>query len=202
MLQTAHKTVVFVGRFGLKTMRQLDNEKEIIAHCQNGETAFFGALYDRYVRTIYSFIYYKTFHKETAEDLTSETFFKALNHIKAVDPNRSFQSWLYKIAQNCVIDHFRRERKTENVDDVWDIADNTNLEIDANVSLQISALRKELGQLSHLQRDIIIMRVWQELSYREIAEIVGKSEASCKMNYSRAVKHLKKVVPITIGITD
>lgn len=179
-------------------MRQLDNEKELIAQCQKGKTVFFGALYDRYVRIIYSFIYYKTFNKETAEDLTSETFFKALSHIHTVDPNRSFQSWLYKIAQNSVIDHFRRERKTENVDDIWDIADNTNLEVDANVALQISALRLELGHLTRLQRDIVIMRVWQELSYREIAEIVGKSEASCKMNYSRAVKHLKKVVPIAI----
>ncbi len=186
----------------LSTMRQLDNEKDLIARCQNGETAFFGALYDRYVRIIYSFIYYKTFQKEVAEDLTSETFFKALSYIHTVDPHRSFQSWLYKIAQNCVIDHFRRERKTEHVDDVWDIADDTNLEIDANVSLQIGALRQELSQLSRVQRDIIIMRVWQELPYREIAEIVGKSEASCKMNYSRAVKHLKKVVPITVGSTD
>ncbi len=182
-------------------MRQLENEKELLARCQQGDTSPFGALYDRYVRVIYSFIYYKTFNKETAEDLTSETFFKALSHIKTVDVKRSFQSWLYKIAQNSVIDHFRRERRTEGIDDIWDVADGTNLEVDAHAALQISSLREELSNLSHLQRDIVIMRVWQELPYQEIAEIVGKSEASCKMAYFRALKHLKKAA-VTIGITE
>jgi RNA polymerase sigma-70 factor (ECF subfamily) len=149
---------------------------------------------------IYGFIYYKTFHKETAEDLTSETFFKALTHIQTVDPSRSFQSWLYKIAQNSVIDHFRRERYMENIDDIWDVADGANVETDASVALEIRALRKELHNLSRRERDIVIMRVWQELSYREIAEILGKSEASCKMSYSRVVSKLKQTVPVALGI--
>ncbi len=200
MLQSALGYVVRIGRFGAYYMHQIENEKELIARCQQGETELFGPLYDRYVRVIYGFIYYKTFHKETAEDLTSETFFKALTHIQTVDPSRSFQSWLYKIAQNSVIDHFRRERYMENIDDIWDVADGANVETDASVALEIRALRKELHNLSRRERDIVIMRVWQELSYREIAEILGKSEASCKMSYSRVVSKLKQTVPVALGI--
>lgn len=148
-------------------------------------------LYDRHVRTVYNFIYYKTHHKETAEDLTSETFFKALRSMSSVDSKRSFISWLYKIAQNSVIDHYRAKRPTQNIDDVWDMADEDDAVALLDTTLHAAKVKAELGKLPSAERDIIFMRVWQELSYKEIAEIVGKSEASLKMAFSRTIKKLR-----------
>jgi RNA polymerase sigma-70 factor (ECF subfamily) len=176
----------------------LNNEKDLIRKCQNGETAAFGTLYDHYIRLIYNFIFYKTFHKETAEDLTSETFFKALRNIQSVDLEKSFGSWLYKIAQNTVLDHYRARRNHEDIDDFWDISDTTDIALEVDTSISVDALKKELKNLSSTDRDIIIMRIWQDLSYKEIADIVGKSEASCKMTYSRALAKLRSTMPLAV----
>ena len=88
----------------------LEREGEILREYQAGNLEHFGEIYDVYIKKIYNFIYYKTHHKETAEDLTSETFRKALSNIKSFDTHRAFSSWLYRIAQNTVIDHYRTYR--------------------------------------------------------------------------------------------
>lgn len=177
----------------------LENEQELIRQSKNGDSAAFGHLYDHYIRSIYNFIYYKTHHKETAEDLTSQTFFKALKNIQSVDPNKSFKSWLYKIAQNTVIDHYRSHREHQDIDDEWDIADeDVDIVADLDTSRQVERLKKYLHKLSSSERDIIMMRVWQELSYKEIAEILGKSEGSCKMAYSRSLEKLRTIMPIAL----
>jgi RNA polymerase sigma-70 factor (ECF subfamily) len=174
------------------------NEKAVIERCHSGDTQAFGLLYDRHVKTIYNFIYYKTFHKETAEDLTSETFFKALKNIQSVDSNRSFISWLYKVAQNTVLDHFRTRRKSEDIDDFWDIKDETDIAAEAHIAGNIEELKKHLKTLPTHERDLILMRVWQDMSYKEIAEVLGKSEASCKMMYSRTIAKLRDMMPLAI----
>ncbi len=179
-------------------MTQTYNEKELIERCQGGDTEAFGLLYDHHVRTIYNFIYYKTHHKETAEDITSQTFFKALTHIDSVDTTRSFLSWLYKIAHNSVLDHYRTKRHTEDIDDVYDLSTEEDTVGMIDDREEAAKVKKYLEKLTPLERDIIIMRVWQELSYKEIAEIVGKTEASCKMMYSRSLKKLRDVLPLAL----
>lgn len=176
------------------------DEKAIIRACLKGDTARFAELYDAYVRNIYNFIYYKTHHKETAEDLTSETFFKALKNIRQFDLNRSFRSWLYAIANYAVIDHYRAARPTTDIDDVWDLAANDDMVRDSETKRALAEVQKHLGALTAIQRDILILRLWQELSYKEIAEIVGKSEANSKMIYSRAIAQLRAAVPAGVFV--
>ncbi len=175
------------------------NEKELIESSQNGNSQAYGQLYDRHIKTIYNFIYYKTRHKETAEDLTSQTFYKALRHMSSVDSSRSFLSWLYKIAHNTVLDHYRVKKNLENIDDFYDLDDGQeSVEIEIDDREEAKKVKKYLDKLSAIERDIVIMRVWQELSYKEIAEIVGKTEASCKMMYSRSLKKLRDLVPLAL----
>ena len=175
------------------------NEREHIIACQDGNTKAFGPIYDHHVRTIYNFIYYKVFDKETAEDLTSQTFFKALRNVSSIDPDRPLISWLYKIAHNSVLDHYRSNRPKEDIDDHWDIADE-NVDVIGNLDTHVDMKRieKYLQQLTSLEREIIFMRVWEELPYQAIAEIVGKSEANCKMIYSRTLKKLKLMIPLAL----
>lgn len=175
------------------------NEREHILQSQAGNTEAFGLIYDRHVRTIYNFIYYKVFDKEVAEDLTSQTFFKALKNVDSIDPDRPVVSWLYKIAQNSVLDHYRSARHTEDIDDFWDIHDESE-DVVGNLDTEVDMKRvkKYLNELSTLERDIILMRVWQEMPYQAIAEVVGKSEANCKMIYSRSMKKLKSIIPLAL----
>lgn len=178
------------------------DDKTLLEQSKRGDEKAFGALYDKYIRQIYTFVYYKTHHKETAEDLTSETFFKALKSINRADVDKPFSSWLYKIAQNTVIDHYRSKKNQAHadIDDVWDISDDTDIigEIATKEALQNA--RKYLSKLGSYQRDIVIMRVWQELSYKEIADILGKNEGAIKVAFSRAVAELRKSMPLPLSL--
>jgi len=175
------------------------DEKKAITGFQKGETDNFGMLYDAYAGKIYSFIYFKTQHKETAEDLTSRTFMKALDNMESFDFNRgSFSSWLYGIARNNVIDFYRTKKNEYNISDIWDLSSGDDVERDIEARQKLEKIEKYLKKLKSEHREIIILRVWDEMSYKEISEILGKSEASCKMMFSRCIKELKKEMPISL----
>lgn len=177
------------------------DEKEIVADCQKGNVDDFGFLYDKYVRKIYRYIYYKTQHKETAEDLTSQTFMKALEKISGFSGERSsFSTWLYAIARNNVIDFYRTNKNNLDIDDVWDLSDKTDIARDMDTRSKLQNVEKYLKELKSEHREIVILRVWEEMSYKEIAEITGKSEASCKMMFFRVIKDLKNKMPLAVLI--
>lgn len=157
------------------------------------EQKLIAKLYEQYVDKIYKFIYFKTHHKETAEDLTSQTFFKALEKIGDYDSKKGqFSSWLYRIAQNTVVDYYRSRKETVDISDVWDLTAKGDIVRDSEFREQLEKIAKYLAEFSGEQREIIVMRVWDELSYKEIAEIVGKNESNCKMIFSRAINKLRK----------
>lgn len=175
-----------------------NQEKQIIKACQVGNFEGFDLLYEAYVKKIYSFVYYKTYHRETAEDLVSAVFMKVLENINGYKANRgSFSAWLYGIARHTVVDHFRALRPTVQIEDVWDLADPENLEVDFDAREKLEAVKKYLAKFKPAHREIIMMRLWGELSYREISEIVGTSEANCKMIFSRGVSRLRSEMGAT-----
>lgn len=159
----------------------------------------FGELYDQHVRRVYDYIYYKTLHKETAEDLTSQTFMKALKKFQQYDAAKgSFSAWVYRIARNTVYDHFRALRPTSDIVDVWDLASDDNIERDADVQLQLEEIQSHLIKLKAEQREVILMRVWGGLTYAEIAVALGKTEAGCKMLFARGIKQLRASMPLAL----
>jgi RNA polymerase sigma-70 factor, ECF subfamily len=180
------------------------SEEEIAAlvrDSQEGDRDAFGRLYDHFVKKIFNYIYFRTYRKDLAEDIVSQTFLKALEKLHSYKPEKgALSAWLYRIAHNTLMDHYRQRKGTVNIDDVWDIPGDRNVEVDAENRLGWEKLKPLLEQLSARERDIILMRVWDEMSYREIGEIVGSSEASCKMAYSRAVKALRKVMPALFAL--
>ena len=170
----------------------MSNESQAITACQAGRSSAFAALYEVYLRKIYDFIYYKTWHRETAEDLTAETFRKALEKIGKFDPAKgTFQSWIYQIARNSVIDHYRTRKFNLDIEDAWDLTDETDIPRDTDTALQLAVVRKELVKLTPEQREILILRLWQGHSHAEIATILGKNEKAVKVSYSRALGALR-----------
>lgn len=159
----------------------------------------FASLYDAHVRDIYKYLYYRTQHRETAEDLTSQVFLKALDKFGSYDASRgTFVAWAYRIARNALIDHYRATRDTLDIEDVWDLPSDANVARDAEARERIEKLRPYLAALPKDQRELVLLRLWDGLSYAEISEIVGKSEDACKMAFSRTVAKLRKDVPASI----
>jgi len=177
------------------------NEEKIITECQIGNLDDFGRLYDKYIKKIYDFTYYRVLHKETAEDLTSKIFFKALENINKYQANKgSFSSWLYRIAKNTITDYYRTKKEVIDIADIWDLKSDEDIEKDIENKQELDEIKKYLNKLSPEQREIVIMRVWNELSYKEIAEIIDKSEDSCKMMFSRTITSLRREMPLALFI--
>jgi RNA polymerase sigma-70 factor (ECF subfamily) len=175
----------------------LDGEKRIIQRAKRGEASAFGLLYDRYQPQIYRFIFLKVSRREEAEDLTHQVFLQALQHIGDYeDVGFPFTSWLYRIARNEVIDHYRTKRRTVSMDDVdpeyFAVLDRA-ME-DAERRLDARRVTDAVKQLKPEYQDIIIMRFVEELSPKEIAVALQKSEGAVKLLQHRAVKQLQKLL--------
>jgi RNA polymerase sigma-70 factor (ECF subfamily) len=167
-------------------------EQNLIKECQQGNLEKFGELYDIYASSIFRFVYFRTRHKEIAQDLTSQIFLRAMEKVDSFNSSRGqFSSWLYRIAKNLLIDHWRVKKADLNVDDFWNLSSSEDIAHVAQMEERVTEVRELLKKLNSEQREIIVLRVWDELSWREIAEILGKNEAACKMNFSRTLAGLK-----------
>lgn len=167
-------------------------DKTLVVKIQAGETENFVLLYDAYLDKIYRFLYFRTNHQETAEDLASQTFLKAFDKINSFDASKgTFQSWLYRIAHNLLIDHYRVPRRNVDLSAAENIASDSSPEHDTDRELTIEQIQKLLGTLPETVQELIVLRVWEELPYSEIAKIMDKSEASLKMQFSRVIASLK-----------
>lgn len=169
----------------------------MIAQCQAGDRDSFGLLYDAYADKIFKFVYYRVGSREMAEDLTSQTFFKALKKMEKFQ-GEYFSAWLFRIARNTVIDHYRTARPTENIDNFFDLHAFSDPEREMDIKKDLEKVKEVLKTLKKEQEEVVIMRAWDGLSYKEIAEIIGKSEANCKMIFSRALKSLRRDVSLSV----
>ncbi len=174
----------------------LEGEKEIVERAKRGEAEAFGSLYDHYHPKIYRFVLLKTSHKETAEDLTHQAFLSAWQNIHGFSYRGfPFGSWLYQIAKNSVIDHYRSAKKTTPIESVAELlGSSVNHEEKADARLKIQSVYEALKQLSGDHQDIVIMRFVEELSPGEIAQALGKTEGAVRVMQHRALSALKNIL--------
>jgi RNA polymerase sigma-70 factor (ECF subfamily) len=173
----------------------MSQERKWLKRCQQGDKEAFSRLYESYVHRIYDYVYFKTYHKETAEDITSNTFMKAFGRIQQFDLRKGeFIAWLYTIAKNEIHDFYRKKHPSLSLEDIWDIPSGENVEIDAINRENFKSLQSYLQNLPACQRDILMMRIWQDLQFQEIAAILEKSEGQCKMIFYRMIKKMKQEV--------
>ncbi len=158
-----------------------------------------GELYDEYFPKIYNYIFYRIRHKETAEDLTSQTFLKAVDNFDRFNSKKgTFQSWIYRIAKNTLIDHYRKNKETMDIEKIFNLKSDEDIEKQVADKISVQKIRKALKILSPDQQEIVIMRLWDDLPYQEIASITKKTTASCRMIFSRAIAQLRKHVLATV----
>ena len=184
-----------------KDVKMADDPLKLVQSACSGDSGAFGQLYELYFDRIYRYLYYRTLHRETAEDLCSKTFLKALEKLSTFNVRKgSFISWLYRIAANTMIDHFRRAGRVELVSGVWDLPSGEDHVIDVHNRIYWEKLKPVLEELPAEKRELIMMRIWDGLSFKEISDLTGKSESACKMGFSRSMKLLKDSVPFSILI--
>lgn len=175
----------------------LDREEDIIKQAVGGDSSAFGALYDHYHAMIYRFVMVKVGRREEAEDITHQVFLSAWQNVKTYrHRGHPFSSWLYQIARNQVIDHYRSAKidvSLENVDPEY-FAAPAIAHFDLGTKLEMEKVRLAIEQLKSDHQDVIIMRFVEDMALKETAEILGKSEGAVKLIQHRALKELKKIL--------
>ncbi len=175
----------------------------LVERAQAGEAAAFGLIYDRYVDTVFRFVYFRVGNRQLAEDLTSDTFLRALKRIGSFTwQGRDVGAWLVTIARNLVADHFKsgRYRLEVTTGDVLD-ADREDRGPEGSPEAAVVdhitnvALLTAVKQLNPEQQECIVLRFLQGFSVAETAQTMGKNEGAIKALQYRAVRALARLLP-------
>jgi len=171
------------------------NIGKLVEMAQGGDTQAFAQIYDELVKPVYRYIYYRV-EEAIAEDLTEETFFKAWQNLKQYKKGKSpFSSWVFRIAHNLVVDYYRKNNITEEIDETMaDTKETANPENDINIKLTNIRLRKVIRKLPDNYQQVIILKYINELDNNEIAETIGKSEAAVRTIQCRALEKLRSLL--------
>lgn len=156
----------------------------------------FGALYERHVGRIYTYIYYRTGNQQDAEDLTARTFHKALDHIHRYD-NRGapFSAWLYRIAHNLVANWHRdhsRHKELSLDGQIGSAHASGNPERLAEASEVREALLSALRRLPSDRQQLLLLKFTEALPNAQIGAIMGRSEGAIKSLYHRTLIALRE----------
>jgi RNA polymerase sigma-70 factor, ECF subfamily len=175
----------------------------LVERAQAGESEAFGLIYDRYVDTVFRFVYFRVGNRQLAEDLTSDTFLRALKRIGSFTwQGRDLGAWLVTIARNLVADHFKsgRYRLEVTTGDVLD-ADREDRGPEGSPEAAVVehitnvALLTAVKQLNPEQQECIVLRFLQGFSVAETAKAMGKNEGAIKALQYRAVRALARLLP-------
>lgn len=163
----------------------------LVTKAQTGEMVAFDGLYNLFFHKIYRFVYFRVGHKQTAEDLTEDTFVKAFASLSSLSSPELFEGWLYKIARNLIIDYYRQKKLTINLLDVENSLEyETNVVDLLNLQYQQAILLKLLKELGADEQAVIRMRFLEDLDTAEIAAILGKSTGNIRVLQHRALHKL------------
>ena len=155
----------------------------------------FEKLYNEYFNDVYLYIKRLSGDEHIAEDITSETFFKALKSIDSFRGECEIRVWLCQIAKNSYYTYVKKNSKVQNVDEaeLINLPDNkNNVENEVQSKLQAFAIQKVLHEIDEPYREVFMWRVYADLSFKEIAGIFNKNENWACVTYHRARKLIKE----------
>ncbi|NQV11927.1 sigma-70 family RNA polymerase sigma factor [Candidatus Uhrbacteria bacterium] len=157
----------------------------------------FHNLYKTFLDPIYRFIYFRVGgDSEVAEDLTSEVFMKALEHIEKLDADQHPKSWLYTVARNKLKNHYRDRRQEPDVDKLAPFLEGEDgrkvLESMGNEIVLFEAM----SQLSDSDRRVVEMKHIEGFSFNDIADITGKKSGAVRVQAHRALKQLRSLIKV------
>ena len=177
------------------------DEESLVRRAQQRDQVALTQLYEENFDKIYRYIVLKIGDRAEAEDMTQQVF---LNALKSIDRYKfrgmPFSAWLFRIAHNQVVDHYRRKKRATMVpiDDVI-LPGQDNPGRDAERKMEIEEVNRATQQLTSAQREVISLRFAGELTIAEVARVMGKSEGAIKALQHAAIISLRKIMSAGAG---
>jgi RNA polymerase sigma-70 factor (ECF subfamily) len=184
-------------------MMDLEQEKDLVERSRKDSQAF-GELYEHYYSPIFAYILRRTASLETSQDISSEVFFKALHNIEHFQwRDVPFSSWLYRIANNEIANHYRKNSQQlssfkkvfESSDFLETSAENELIEAEAELQKHedFLALHANISRLPVKYQEVIALRYFEKKQLKEISEILKKREGTVKSLLHRGLEKLREL---------
>ena len=171
-----------------------DSQRRLVRLAKDGDADAFGLLYDGYIERIYRYIYFRVTDEVTAEDLTSQVFSKAWENLDRYKPSGApFIAWLYTIARNAVIDHFRTRKETVGLDEIASLSSNgPSPDEVVELHFETEALRDALQSLTDEQQQVVVLKFIAGMTTDEIAQQLGKRPSAIRALQMRGLQALAR----------
>lgn len=160
----------------------------------SSEYTLFTSYYEQYKDKVFSFFYYRLdADTPLAEDLTSDTFLKAFDRFETYQDKYAFSTWIYRIARNTLIDHFRTNKREEpeESEELEKVASKEDFTLEVDRKLKQKEIEIALSKIPGNQREAVILKYLEELETKEIAEILDTSQANVRKLLSRGISALR-----------
>ncbi|KAF5052314.1 MAG: sigma-70 family RNA polymerase sigma factor [Petrimonas sp.] len=178
-------------------------DEELVVSYAEGNNCAFEILLSRHKQSLFSYILYMVRNRDLADDIFQDTFIKAIFTIKQgrYTENGKFRAWITRIAHNLIVDYFRQERSENTVSNdeyEFDLFNNSKLCEDNIETVMVKAqvfddVRKLVDYLPESQREVLKMRYYQELSFKEIADKTGVSINTALGRMRYAILNMRKI---------
>ncbi|OMP30630.1 MULTISPECIES: RNA polymerase sigma factor [Mangrovimonas] len=182
---------------------ELITDAVLVRNYINGDESALSVLIYRHKQKIYSFIYSKVLDRDVTEDIFQDTFIKVIRTLKLKKYNEEgkFLPWVMRIAHNLVIDHFRKNNRMPKFDNAGEFSifsvlgdDNLNAEKQLIKDQVESDLRRLIEELPDDQKEVLKMRMYKDMSFKEISDVTGVSINTALGRMRYALINLRKVI--------
>lgn len=184
----------------------MNSSADLVARACRGDQEAFRLIFERYSRPVISFTYDLVGNRELAEELTQETFVRAFRSLRSLRAETKFSTWLFGIAKNVAREALRtRARNNHHIDIedrlVLDLRDGEPVPVDRLLGKELNELiRRSLALLDEDKRLVFTLKVFQQCSYEEIAQITGFSIAKLKTDLHRARSEMRRRIRPYVGV--
>ena len=149
-------------------------------------------IYKQYFETVNKYLFCLTHNSDISEELTQETFYRAVKKINTFKGECKMSVWLCQIAKNLWYDELKKNKKLENIEQTFSIQSEENLEEKIILNENKLELYKKLQKLDKQTREVIYLRITGELSFKEIGDILNKTENWARVTFYRGKQKLKE----------